>query len=191
MLHFPRWKILSVVGTCLLGLLLSIPNLFPKDTVKNWPSYVPHLQMPFGLDLQGGAHILLAANSDELKKDWLKKLRLDARKVVISDGKMQASVAIVGNSVQVRMTKPEQTDAAIKELRAKVVQPVGNVITGATGNDIELTKAEGGVIIMTPTEQGFVQRQSNAIGASMETIGERVHHDRPPVEQDRRRRIFG
>ncbi len=175
MLHFSREKILSVVGICLLGLLLAMPNLFSKDTVKSWPSYVPHLQMPFGLDLQGGAHILLAANSDELKKDWLKKLRLDARKVVVTDGKMQASVAVVGNSVQVRMTKPEQTDAAIKELRSKVVQTVGNTVTGSSGNDVEVTKADGGVIIITPTEPGFVQRQSNAIGASMETIGRRIN----------------
>ena len=175
MLHFPRWKILTVLATCLAGLLFSMPNLFSKDTVKGWPRYVPHLQMPFGLDLQGGAHLLLAADSEQLKKDWLKKLRLDARKVVVADGKMPASVTIAGNSVQVRMTNPEQADAAIKELRDKVVQPVGNAIVGTTGNDIEVTKAEGGLIVLTPTEQGFIQRQSNAIGASIETINRRIN----------------
>ena len=98
MLHFPRWKIVTVIATCLVGLLFSMPNLFSKDTVKSWPWFVPHLQMPFGLDLQGGAHLLLAADSEQLKKDWLKKLRLDARKVVVTDGKMPASVTIAGNS---------------------------------------------------------------------------------------------
>ena len=175
MLHFPRWKVLSILATCLAGVLFALPNLFSKETVSGWPRYVPHLQMPFGLDLQGGAHLLLAADSKQLKKDWLKKLRLDARKVVVTDGKMLASVTIVGNSVQVRMTNPEQTDQAVKKLRSEVVQAVGNAIVGTTGNDIEVTRADGGVIILTPTEPGFLQRQSNAIGASIETINRRIN----------------
>ena len=36
--------------------------------------------MPLGLDLQGGAHLLLAADSEQLRKDWLASLREDARK---------------------------------------------------------------------------------------------------------------
>ena len=100
MLHFPRWKILTVLATCLAGLLFSMPNLFSKETVKAWPRWVPHLQMPFGLDLQGGAHLLLAADINELKKDWVKLLSAEARKIVVVDGQLLASVTIAGNSVQ-------------------------------------------------------------------------------------------
>ena len=174
MLHFPRWKILTVLATCLAGLLFSMPNLFSKETVKAWPRWVPHLQMPFGLDLQGGAHLLLAADINELKKDWLKLLRAEARKIVVVDGQLLASVTIAGNSVQVRMTNPDQADAAIKDLRTKLVQQVGNPILGSTGNDVDVTKGEGGLIVLTPTEQGFIQRESNAIAASIETIKRRV-----------------
>jgi len=71
MLHFERWKIIAIVLTCLAGLLVTLPNFFSKETVDAWPSWLPHRQLPLGLDLQGGAHLLLALDTNELEKDWL------------------------------------------------------------------------------------------------------------------------
>ena len=71
MLHFTRWKIIAIVLTCLAGLLVALPNFFSKETVAAWPSYMPKQQLRLGLDLQGGAHLLLAMDQDEIKKDWL------------------------------------------------------------------------------------------------------------------------
>ena len=158
MLQFPRWKILAIIATCLAGLLCSLPNFFTKEQVARWPRWVPHLQMPFGLDLQGGAHLLLGADSEQLKKDWLAKLNKEVRKTVVVDAKLPASVSIVGNSVHVRMTKPEHGDTAVKELRAKVVQTIGNAILGSTGSNVDVTKGEGGLIVVQPTEPGFLDR---------------------------------
>ncbi len=175
MLHFPRWKIVAIIATCLAGLLFSLPNFFSKEQVARWPRWVPHLQMPFGLDLQGGAHLLLEADSGQLKSDWLKKLRSEARKVVVTDAKLPASVTIVGSTVQMRMTNPDQTDAAVKELRGKVVQPIGNAILGSTGNNIDATKGDGGLIILQPTEQGLIQRETDAISAAIEALNRRIN----------------
>ncbi len=174
MLHFPRWKTLAIIGTCLLGLLFSLPNFIGKDQLKTWPKWFPHSQMPLGLDLQGGAHLLLSADSEQLKKDWLTSLREDIRRVVIREGKMPAVVSIVGSSVQVRMSDQAQVDAALKEIRSKIVQQVGNAILGTSGNDMDVIRGDGGLITLTPTEPGFRQRQSNAIDASIETIRRRI-----------------
>jgi preprotein translocase subunit SecD len=40
--------------------------------------------------------------------------------------------------------------------------------------DVQLTKAEGGLIIITPTEAGLQSRITNAIGAAIETVRRRV-----------------
>ena len=80
MLHFERWKIIAIVLTCLAGVLFTLPNFFSKETVDGWPSWMPHKQLPLGLDLRGGAHLLLAMDTKELEKDWLATLRDDARK---------------------------------------------------------------------------------------------------------------
>ena len=51
--------------------MLALPNFFAKETVAAWPSFIPHQQMPLGLDLQGGAHLLLEMDQEEIKKDWM------------------------------------------------------------------------------------------------------------------------
>ena len=173
MLHFTPLKILGVLATCLLGLILALSNLFSRETVQGWPSYFPKKQMPLGLDLQGGAHLLMAMDSVQLRKAWLTSLNGDARRVVITDAKIPASISIQGQSVVVKLTKPEQADAAMKELR-KLSQPIGNAILGSTGQDIEIKKGDAGLITLTPTEPGFIERQANTASAAIETIRRRI-----------------
>ena len=113
MLHFERWKIIAIVLTCLAGVLFTLPNFFSKETVDSWPRWLPHKQLPLGLDLRGGAHLLLAMDTNELEKDWLNTLRDDARKK-LRDAKIGfTGLGVVGNSVQVQVTKPEDMDKAI------------------------------------------------------------------------------
>ena len=111
MLHFPRWKILAIIATCLAGLLCSLPNFFTKDQVARWPKWVPHLQMALGLDLQGGAHLLLEADMGQLKSDWLKKLRSEARKVVVVDAKLPRSVDVATFMVVSKLVLEADEDA--------------------------------------------------------------------------------
>ena len=175
MLHFARWKVLAILATCLAGLLFSLPNFFSKEAVKEWPAFLPKRQMPLGLDLQGGAHLLLAAESEQLKKDWLTSLREDARKILREAKIFPGNITIAGNSVRVPLVKPEEADKALAELRQKLVQQIGNAILGTSGNDIDVTKGEGGFLVVTPTEAGFQNRQTSAITASIETINRRIN----------------
>ncbi len=175
MLHFERWKIFAIVATCLVGLLFALPNFFSKETVASWPNFMPKRQMPLGLDLQGGAHLLLALDQNEIRKDWLSNLREDARKT-LRDAKIGFSaIGVSGDAVQVRLVKPEDTDAALKELK-KLSQPIGNAILGTTSNDTELEKgSEPGLILIKPTSIGMQERVSNAASASIETVNRRVN----------------
>lgn len=175
MLHFERWKIFSILGICLLGMLFAMPNFFAKTTVETWPSFMPKRQMPLGLDLRGGAHLLLALDTNEVKKDWLTALREDARKS-LRDAKIGFSaVGSTGDAVQVRLVKPEETEAALKELK-KLIQSIGNALIGTSGADIEVTKSEeAGVIILKPTAFGLKERIASAATASIETINRRVN----------------
>ena len=174
MLHFSTWKMVAILVTCLLGLLVSLPNMFSRETVQGWPSYLPHKQMPLGLDLQGGAHLLLAMDSAQLRKDWLTSIAADARRTLVSEAKVPASVTQSAGAVVVRVTKPDQVETALKELR-KLPQQSGNAILGTTVTDIEVRKADDGSITLTPTEAGFIQRQANTAGSAIETINRRIN----------------
>ncbi len=175
MLHFERWKIFAIVSTIFVGFLFALPNFVSKETLESWPNFLPKRQMPLGLDLQGGAHLLLALDEKELRTDWLNNLREDARKT-LRDAKIGFSgIGVAGDAVQVRLAKPEDTDRAITELK-KLVQPIGNPLLGTSGNDSEIEKgAEPGLVLMRPTSYGIQERLSHAAAASIETINRRVN----------------
>lgn len=175
MLHFERWKIVLILLTCFLGLLFALPNFFSAETRAKWPGFLPSRAMPLGLDLQGGAHLLLAIDQKDIRHDWLTNLREDARRS-LRDAKIGFSaIGISGDALQVRLVKPEDTDAAYEALR-KLVQPIGNQILGTTGDDIEVRRgSEPGVIVIQPTSFGMRERLIHATSASIETINRRVN----------------
>ena len=55
MLNFPPWKQYSIIGICLAGLLVVLPNFLSQQTLNHWPSWLPKWQLSLGLDLRGGA----------------------------------------------------------------------------------------------------------------------------------------
>jgi preprotein translocase subunit SecD len=174
MLHFTRFKSISILLVCLVSILFALPNLFTKEQLASWPRFLPTKQMPLGLDLQGGAHLLLAMDTEELRKEWLQTLRDDARRTLRDAQVFPTGVGIVGNQVRVQLAKPEQADAGVRELR-KLVQPLGSAILGTGGDDISITKGEGGIIVIAPTAQGLHQRVINAAGAAIETVNRRIN----------------
>ncbi len=176
MLYFSRWKIIAIVATVLAGLIFSLPNFVSKETLASWPSFLPKQQLPLGLDLRGGAHLLLAMDPEEIKKDWLSNLR-DAARKSLRDAKVGYSgLGVQGSALQIKLSKPEDKDTALKELR-KLVQPIGNAILGTGSNDIDVTEGtEAGTILIKPTDQGIRERISQASASSIETINRRVNN---------------
>ena len=173
MLHFARWKIIAIVLACVAGIVFALPNLFSKETVAGWPDFMPKRQLSLGLDLRGGAHLLLQMDSAELRKDWLETIRDDARKQ-LRDAKIGfTGLGVSGNVVQVKLLKPEEADKALTELR-KLIQPIGSAILGTSGNDLEVTKADESTLVLEPSAQGIQQRTSNASGAAIETVRRRI-----------------
>jgi preprotein translocase subunit SecD len=174
MLHFSRFKMIAILLTCLVSILFALPNLFTKEQLASWPRFLPTKQMPLGLDLQGGAHLLLAMDTEELRKEWLQTLRDDARRTLRDAKIFPTGVGVVGNHVQVRLAKPEEADAAVRELR-KLIQPMGSAILGTSGEDLTITKGADGAIQIAPSEQGMQQRVINAAGAAIETVNRRIN----------------
>ena len=77
-------------------MLLIIPSFMPADTVEalasKLPSFLPVRQIVLGLDLQGGAHLLMEVDSPSVIKTQVETLRDDVRgklregKISISGG---------------------------------------------------------------------------------------------------------
>ncbi|TIX05062.1 MAG: protein translocase subunit SecDF, partial [Mesorhizobium sp.] len=79
MLYFSRLKMILIWLAVAATVVLAAPNLFPASTLAQLPNWVPKRQMTLGLDLQGGSHILLQMNQNDLIKDRLETSRDEIR----------------------------------------------------------------------------------------------------------------
>ena len=193
MLHFPRWKTIAILAVCALGILYALPNLFSEKTLAGLPSWLPHKQVHLGLDLQGGSHLLLEMNTQELMDDWLKAIRDDVRQRLRKERIGYTGLRAAKDKVQVRIRKPEDVARAFEVLK-QMAQPLqGSIFTGVTGNDLEIEKGEGGLITIRPSQPAITERINAAIGASIETIRRRVDQlgtTEPNIQRQGRDRIL-
>ncbi|HRK19463.1 MAG TPA: protein translocase subunit SecD [Hyphomicrobiaceae bacterium] len=175
MLHFSRWKIVVILLTVLGGLIAVTPNFLSRETLDRLPSWMPKRQMPLGLDLQGGAHLLLAMDADDLKRTWLLAIQSDVRRVLREAKLNFTGLGQAGGVVVVRPADPKDNDAVLRELR-KIPQQVGNALLGTAGADIDVrTTADGGMQLV-PTDVGIQNRISGAASAAIETLNRRVNN---------------
>ena len=66
MMYFSRLKTAVILGACLLGVLLCIPNLVPAPA-----PWLPWRTVHLGLDLRGGSYLLLQVDMKAVIKERL------------------------------------------------------------------------------------------------------------------------
>lgn len=176
MLHFSRWKTIAILLACLAGLIGAVPNFFEKSRVIHWP-FPFNKSVNLGLDLQGGAHFLLGMDTSVLRRDWLQDIAQDARQKMRAAKLGFTGIGQRDGRVIVTLAKPEDSDAALKELRA-IASPLESASLGGTyTTNIEVKKEEGNIISLAPTPPGILERETKGIGAAIETIRRRLDPD--------------
>ncbi len=81
MLYFARWKIVVILAVCLLGLIYASPNFWRSDNLgTNLPSWIPHKTVNLGLDLQGGAHLLIEVQTSAVLQERLEAVEDNVRR---------------------------------------------------------------------------------------------------------------
>src|SRR3981081_1002484 len=113
MLYFTRWKALAIILTALVVCLCAVPNFFPEATVKGWPAWAQR-RLVLGLDLQGGSHILLEVDQNDIRKQRLDTLRDEVLRTLREARITWANApAVRGNSVEVRLREGGEFAAAL------------------------------------------------------------------------------
>ncbi len=175
MLYFSRWKTISIWAAVLLGLLLAAPNLFSTATLDRLPDWLPKRQMTLGLDLQGGSHILLQVDQQDLIDDRLEVVRDDIRTMLRDARVGYTGLTGSGQTVQVRIRDAAQVEAARTAL-APLVQPVSSGVFGS-GSVVELSfsEPEPGLFRYQLTPEGITYRTNSALTQSIEVVSRRVN----------------
>ena len=173
MMYFARWKTAAILLICLVGVLVSLPNLLPRSA---FPSWVPVRQISLGLDLRGGSYLLLEVDTSVLLRERLEGLVEASRR-----GFTQANprIAYTGLSTQidqrrmsVRITDAAQRDAALRIVR-ELANPV-NIGGGAQAPDIEVAMSPDGLLTATVTEAGLRAKATSAVEQSIEIVRRRI-----------------
>src|SRR3978361_1438468 len=112
MLYFGRLKTALILGVCVLGALLCLPNILPQPA-----AWVPWRQVHLGLDLRGGSYLLLQVDMDAVRKERLETI-LDRVRQPLS-GKYRALTEPPGEGrVAVTLRDPAQSAEAVTALNA-------------------------------------------------------------------------
>ena len=172
MLYFTRWKALAIIFTAFIVCLCAVPNFFPEKTVRTWPKWAQR-HLVLGLDLQGGSHLLLAVDSNAVKKEKLEQVRDDVRRV-LRDAKLGYSgLAVRGDTVEVRV-KDTDLAAALPKLR-ELSQPLGGLLGTSGQRTAEVTDAGGGLVRLTIPPAAINDRIRQSVEQSIQIIERRVN----------------
>lgn len=171
MMYFPRWKTAAILGVCLLGLLLSIPNLLPRSAI---PSWLPARQLSLGLDLRGGSYLLLEVDLDAVVRERLESLADAARTRLRGAGVGYVGLAAepAARRVSFRLRDQAQAEAATAAMR-ELANPV-ELGGGASQPDIEVAAAPDGLVTATLSEAGLRARAGGAVEQSIEIVRRRI-----------------
>ena len=167
MLYFARWKAAAILLIALIACAAAALNAVPLDKVKKWPAWA-QFYIVLGLDLQGGAHILLEVDTADVRKQRLLALREEVLKALRGNKIVYATApAVRGNAVEVRIRDAKDIGAALEKLRG-LSQPITNNIIGVTGQQtLDVTDAGGGLIRVAPSEAAMNERIQQTVDQSI------------------------
>ncbi|CAH2400559.1 protein translocase subunit SecDF [Mesorhizobium ventifaucium] len=175
MLYFSRFKMILIWLAVAATVIFAAPNLFSASTLAKLPDWVPKRQMTLGLDLQGGSHILLRMDPNDLTKDRLETTR-DQIRTLLRDAKIgYTGLAGSGRTVQVRITDPGQVDAAKTALKTLTDPVAAGLFSGGSVQEMSLDDSEPGLLKFTVTDAGIKYRTSTALAQSLEVVERRVN----------------
>jgi preprotein translocase subunit SecD len=166
MLRFPSWKVAVVLGICLLGLVYSLPNLFPRAQMEQMPDWLPHEQINLGLDLQGGSHLLLEVDLGAVIAERLESLVDDVRGTLRSERIGYRGLGVRGDAVTLTLTDPASAPRALELLR--------QLDQGAMSRELVFTQAGDGRIEIRLAESVAEELQNSAVAQSLEIVRRRI-----------------
>ena len=178
MLRFANWKLASVLALVAAAVLVIVPSFMPAQTVEalaaRLPSFIPLRQIVLGLDLQGGAYLLMEVDTPSVIKSQVEALRDDVRQK-LREGKIAISggIAVEPRGVMVRIADAAERAKALESLQS-LSQPIGGPLAGGNGRTLDVTQTNDGVRL-TLTDAAIADKVRHAVGQSIEVLNRRIN----------------
>ncbi|HEV3372800.1 MAG TPA: protein translocase subunit SecD, partial [Xanthobacteraceae bacterium] len=154
MLYISRAKAAAILLTAAFVCLFAVPNFFPDSMVQKWPAWAQR-HIVLGLDLQGGSHILLEVDANDVRRQKVEGLRDDVRRV-LRDARVgiTGQPTIRGNTVEVHIRESDLQQGLTK-LR-ELSTPIGGLLGASAQRSVDVVDAGGGLVQLTVTDPAIV-----------------------------------
>ena len=171
MMYFTRLKTAVILGLCLLGGILCIPN------VMNAPfDWLPWRHVHLGLDLRGGSYLLLEVDMRSVLRDRLASLEDGIRQAMRGSGPTATPIfhsvptrQLDLNQVRFRLRDPAKLPDALAALKPVIGTPEIGAVA-----DIDVTSTPDGDITLTLSPTAMRNRATAAIQQSIEIVRRRI-----------------
>jgi preprotein translocase subunit SecD len=172
-MYFSRGKVITIFVVCIMGILFALPNLFSKAELAKIPAWLPHRQINLGLDLKGGAYLLLQLDLDAMRKEQIDTtvdaLRNQLRTDKIGFTTLEARGA---NDIHLVLRDPAQMhDAMASIAKTEGFTPA---ITGGDESFAVTAGADNQTIDAKLTDHALDERASKAVEQSIEIVRRRI-----------------
>ena len=174
MLYFSKFKSISILLICLIGIIFAFPNLLSQNTINNLPKIMPHKQINLGLDLRGGSHLLVEVQSSvrasERMDDLYDEIRIELRrnKIILSD------IAQSNNQIKITLSDDGFKGDLINIIESLSQNVRGQLGTGQLANELEIAEQIDGSILVSMTEEALSDLLRRSVDQSIEIIRRRI-----------------
>lgn len=175
MIHIARWKKIAILVVCVFGLLYSMPNVIGQGArtfiADNLPSIIPSKTVNLGLDLQGGSHLLLEVDLDNVVSERAESLVSSIRPELRSEKIGYRRLNDLPTGLRIELREDKDLDAVKKLIR---------------GIDRELLiDVEGSVVEAKFSDLALKEIQDQTIDQSIEIVRRRIDETgtREPIIQ--------
>ncbi|WP_137178686.1 protein translocase subunit SecD [Roseomonas sp. AR75] len=171
MMYFARWKSLAIIGVCFLGVLLSLPNLLPRDSLPSWAR-----QISLGLDLRGGSYLLLEVDTSAMVRERLETLVDTVRRGAASANPRILYTGLNADPAERRVSLKVSDPARAPDI-ARILRDAAIAVGAGAGSqqpDIEVATAPDGTVSATLTEVALRAKSGSAVEQSLEIVRRRI-----------------
>ena len=197
MLQFSLWKKGFIWLMCLIGIVFAAPNFFytkvensndmralvetgvvltaeQQAEMDAWPSFLPSSLVNLGLDLRGGAHLLVEVSASDVYAERLDSMWPEVRDILRDNKDIVGTVRRQNSDpseLRVKIGTPEGMPDALQAVNG-LTRPVVT-LTGAGSRDFEVSN-EGDIIILRLSEAEQIATDDRTMQQSLEIIRRRV-----------------
>ncbi|NNU81866.1 protein translocase subunit SecD [Halovulum dunhuangense] len=197
MLRYPAWKTTLVLLVCLAGIVFTLPNGFysrveqandaraaieagaaptpeMEAAMAAWPDFLPSALVNLGLDLRGGAHLLVEVKVEDVYADRIEGLWPEVRDALRDLREQVGTIRRIETDpteLRIRLGDQAGMQAALTAVQG-LTQPVAT-LTGVGARDFDV-RAEGDQIVVTLSEAERIATDDRTMAQSLEIIRRRV-----------------